>query len=380
MTLKNDDKEMMSIKCGDLTRHDALRLRGIGIIMIVLHNFFHLLSVSPRENEFYFKKANSIAFVSILLNNPEEMIRCLFSFFGHFGVQIFIFLSAYGLTRKFIASKPTYWGFIKNRYLKIYPIFLLAIGVWLLKTGYDSGLERSFNYLLNKDLLFSALSISNLIPGQHFKPVGPWWFMSFIFQFYFFFPLLFSYSKKVKDWGLVLLGATGVLFMFFFNDYIARNLKVNLFFTFIGHLPEISLGVLLARREKPIKCSVFICLAALVIFALGTTYKTWWYLNHICALILLLSIYQLIRPYFKSSLFNKILLFYGAISLPLFLTNGYLRQPLLKMAKKEPCWYTDIAYALIFLLIATVVSTILYLCSVALMRNRIPKIKSQIPT
>ncbi|MBL7214508.1 MAG: acyltransferase [Phycisphaerae bacterium] len=379
MMLKNDNKELMLIKSGNLTQDDSLRLKGIGIIMIVLHNFFHLLSTAPRENEFYFRRANSDAFVKILLNNPEEIIRCLFSFFGHFGVQIFIFVSAYGLTRKFIASKPAYWTFIKSRYIKIYPIFLMAIGLWLFKITFFSGLTKSLNSLFSTDLLYCVLTISNLVPGQHFKPVGPWWFMSFIFQFYFVFPVLFSYSEKLKDRGLILLGIVGILFMFFFNDMIAKNININLFFSFIGHLPEISLGMLLARREKTIRCSVFICFVALVTFALGILYKNGWYLNHISALICLLCLYRLIRPVcFKCSIFNKFLLFYGTISLPLFLTNGYLRQPLLKMAQKEPSWQTDVFYALVFLLIATVASTILHLCKRVLMQRCVPKIKSLI--
>ena len=370
---------MMPIKYSNLTPDDSLRLRGIGIIMIALHNFFHLLSTAPRENEFNFREVNSAAFLEIILNTPQETVRCLFSFFGHFGVQIFIFLSAYGLTKKYIASKPAYWTFIKNRYLKIYPIFLLAIGLWLLRIAVLSSPMRSLGLLFSKDLLFCVLGISNLIPGQHFKPVGPWWFIPFIFQFYFIFPLLFSYSQKVKDWGLVLLGAAGILFMFLCNDYVAKNFNVNLYFSVLGHLPEIALGMILARREKSIKYPGLICLAAMVIFALGIQYKTWWYLNHICALTLLLGFYGLIRPVCLKHLFvNKVLLFYGAISLPLFLVNGYLRNPLLGIAKKEPFWLTDIVYALMFLLFATIAAAILHLCNVILIPRYIPKIKSLI--
>jgi peptidoglycan/LPS O-acetylase OafA/YrhL len=378
MILANNNKEIMLIKGGKLTQDDSLRLKGLGILMIVLHNFFHLLSTTPRENEFYFKRANSNALVNILLESPEEIIRCLFSFFGHFGVQIFIFVSAYGLTRKFMASRPAYWTFIKSRYVKIYPIFLLAIGLWLSKIAVFSGLTKSLDSLFSKDLLYCVLSVSNLVPGQHYKPIGPWWFMSFIFQFYFIFPLLFRYSQKAKDWGLILLGAVGILFMFSFNDYIVKNLKVNLFFTFIGHLPEISLGILWARGKISIKHPVLICLAAAIVFALGVPYKSWWYLNHICALILILGVYHLVRPCFKSSLFNKLLLLYGTISLPLFLTNGYLRHPLLGMAKKASCWYMSISYALAFLLLATIVSLALHMCCQVLMQRCIPKLKSLI--
>ena len=34
---------------------------------------------------------------------PESAVRLILSYFGHYGVQIFIFLSAYGLTKSFTA-------------------------------------------------------------------------------------------------------------------------------------------------------------------------------------------------------------------------------------------------------------------------------------
>ncbi len=106
---------------------DTLQFKGIAIVMIVFHNFFHLVRSTPHENEFHFSIRNSHIFWNTIIGSPEEFIRCCFSFLGHYGVQIFIFLSAYGLTKKFMASQQPYLGFIKSRFLKIYPVFFLAI-------------------------------------------------------------------------------------------------------------------------------------------------------------------------------------------------------------------------------------------------------------
>ncbi|HEY3707185.1 MAG TPA: hypothetical protein VGL22_19145, partial [Terracidiphilus sp.] len=75
---------------------DTAVLKGLAILAIVFHNFFHLIS-PVRQNEFVFHPGLFAVFLQTV-RQPSLAIQAFFSFFGHFGVAVFIFLSAYGLT------------------------------------------------------------------------------------------------------------------------------------------------------------------------------------------------------------------------------------------------------------------------------------------
>src|SRR5260221_10559693 len=94
----------------DLNKRDTTVLKGLAITAIVLHNFFHL--VSPvHPNEFAFDAARFRLFLDIV-KHPSLMLQAFFSFFGHYGVQIFIFLSAYGLAKSHWADSSDWITFM----------------------------------------------------------------------------------------------------------------------------------------------------------------------------------------------------------------------------------------------------------------------------
>ena len=63
---------------------------------------------------------------------------------------------------------------------------------------------------------------------------------------------------------------------------------------------------------------------------------------------------------------HNTLLFYGAISLPLFLVNAYLRDPWLGFAKEETRITQVLLYALVFLLVATTAAIGVHVCNLFL--------------
>src|SRR5882724_4001424 len=113
---------------------DTTALKGAAILSITLHNYFHRLLTNVHENQFSFGPQRVFEFTSAVID-PRYSLQALLTFLGHFGVQIFIFLSAYGLTRKH-GSKPPPWAeFVRQRLRKLYPMVLaLAVG-WVLLTG-----------------------------------------------------------------------------------------------------------------------------------------------------------------------------------------------------------------------------------------------------
>ncbi len=91
-------KEKCSINSW-LSKEECATLRTIAILSIVVHNFAHKLPGAAVENEFAFNIENSINFSNKVLSS--DFLIHIFSFWGHLGVPIFVFLSAYGLSLKY---------------------------------------------------------------------------------------------------------------------------------------------------------------------------------------------------------------------------------------------------------------------------------------
>ena len=122
----------MTIEINHFSKDQTAILKGLGILLIVLHNFFHNLTPVIGENEFTFSAEIFLNFYQTLQASPENVLRALFSYFGHYGVQVFIFFSSYGLTRKYYQKPLIISQFLANRINKIYFSFLLCVVVYIL--------------------------------------------------------------------------------------------------------------------------------------------------------------------------------------------------------------------------------------------------------
>jgi len=342
-----------------LSKTDASMYKGLAILMIVLHNFMHLFP-KPKEMEFSFQRDYFLNFLE-LASQPEDFIQATLSFLGHFGVQIFIFLSAYGLTKRYPTNKFGYWSYMGKRFITIYPSFFLAIALYaVVADQFESGILGPLKHLYwSIDALILKITLlSNFIAGEEFSFVGPWWFISFIFQFYFVFPLLLLLHSRWPKMGLFLISTLSIAFTTAVHGEIVN---VNLYFTVIAHLPEFCLGIYLAKHdESGLKIPVVVFFIALVAYILGNLYEVFWYLSHISFLILLLAVFSFIMPIAsvnKGS--KKMLMFFGAISMPLFLVNGFLRKPFITWAISHDNWLLTIALCFLSLGVSTIMALML---------------------
>ena len=87
-------------------------MRGLAIIGIFLHNYCHWLGFAVKENEYTFTMSKSSSLMQAISDPDWNLPIHLISFFGHYGVPVFLFLSAYGLVMKYekrggLAKKQT---------------------------------------------------------------------------------------------------------------------------------------------------------------------------------------------------------------------------------------------------------------------------------
>lgn len=113
-----------------LTPVQTLFLKGFAILCIMSHNFFHWVPPVTYENEMHFYPMYFLRFLQDF--TWPDAINCLFSFWGFYGVYLFIFLSGYGLTKSF-ANRHTERNirFIGRHIVKIYLLFLCSVGLYL---------------------------------------------------------------------------------------------------------------------------------------------------------------------------------------------------------------------------------------------------------
>ena len=82
-----------------LSRTESSALRGIAILGIILHNYCHFLGFAVKENEYKFDAGRPMQFLDKLFSLNSDLFIQFFSFLGHYGVPIFLFISGYGLVK-----------------------------------------------------------------------------------------------------------------------------------------------------------------------------------------------------------------------------------------------------------------------------------------
>ena len=180
-------------------------LRGLAIIGIFLHNYCHWLGPIVKENEYQYFQHNvdwlNQVMVSMDLNLPVHLL----SFFGHYGVPVFLFLSAYGLVMKYEAKphlsteqqtrmysisgkkltgsinwrEPLH--FIRYHYLKLFKMMIVGFVAF---TMLDLITPGSHHYAA-LDIVAMLGMFNNVLPNpDNIIWPGPYWFFGLMLQLY----------------------------------------------------------------------------------------------------------------------------------------------------------------------------------------------------
>lgn len=328
------------------TKRDTTVLKGFAILCIVLHNYFHWLLPSPGENEFDFAPSHIQNLFHQLGAQPGEFINLLLSYFGHYGVQLFILVSGFGLTLSMLRHERSWGAFVLERLKKLYPLLLVGVVVCFLGCLLING--RLFSQEEWREIGYKLLLIHTLIPNSGLRINGPWWFFGLIFQLYLLFPLLF---RCIRKWGwkaflVVLLCSYGMIFLF--RDALNLHHGTILMQNAPGHLSEFALGILLAfSRDKKIHWLWLVL--ALVLFVWGNFAPGFYPFTFLSLCVITVFAYQGL----KSMRGNKRwlgfpLVYFGGISMMLFVVHGYFRTPVLKLANTMTGVWGHLASGLLF--------------------------------
>ena len=229
-----------------LTRSECTAMKGIAILGIMLHNYCHWLKDIVRENEFTWRQLRCDRLLEVLQQPDELLPMHLFSFFGHYGVTVFLFLSGFGLVMKYERSplpEASIWRFLRYNYLKLFRILVIGFVLFVMLDAITPAMHR---YKASEVVAILGMYVNFLEhPAQVIWP-GPYWYFSVTLQLYLLYRLVFY---RWRHWSVVVALMVGcwIWQLCYCDDMVTlERLRYNL----VGGLLPFGMGLLAARSEK----------------------------------------------------------------------------------------------------------------------------------
>jgi peptidoglycan/LPS O-acetylase OafA/YrhL len=205
-------------------------LRAFAVIMVVLYHSTQILrpvatGEAPGSGPDWLYSRNPLA---------------TFVFEGHSGVALFMVLSGFIFTIGTLGREITYRPFLRNRLLRIYPLYLLLllVGTSALSSGFDV-----------------MMFLRGLLPISNFGPIasgGVWgmmfWAVAVEMQFYLIFPFLIKMLNR--NGPRALLAIIGIMVVLRVLAVLSNPAGVDVngltYYSLVGRLDQFLLGMLTA--------------------------------------------------------------------------------------------------------------------------------------
>jgi len=308
-----------------LDRDETKAMRGLAIFGIIMHNYCHFLYKLGvvKENEYTFNAELPQRLLEHLTTGSGHPVVDLFSFFGCYGVPVFLFVSGFGLTLKYEAAGMPRAGagrFVIYHFLKLFRLMVMG---YLLFMILSLGDPRGYHGYTWDKVAAQLLMFINLLPEPNkiIKP-GPYWFFGLMLQFYIVYRLLI-YRRHWGFTAALILLCWGIQEMCGPMSDELNRVRYNC----IGGMLPFGAGVLFARyggrwcrsAGTAAWCLCFVIMSALVCASVFN-YHTWMWtpLFIVGATIALVKI--LPRPLLSPCEWT------GALSAALFVVHPIVRE------------------------------------------------------
>ena len=299
----------------------------MAILSIILHNYTHWMHGAIFENEFMYQSWHVSKLLDYLSHPDGRLPLQFFSFFGHYGVVIFVFLSAYGLEKKYgrTTKEVRPLPFIWTHYLKLLSMCIVGYAAYLLLNALYESYPPTLIYGILSQL--SMLSNLNIFSHNTYAP-GPYWYFGLMLQLY----VVYRFFFFRRSWGIII----GAILLSFMAQAISipDSIVIDwLRHNFVGSILPFGLGLLYARYEEQLqpRKMVYGVIAVISIVLVFTTNLSFipWLTTPIFACTFGISCLQLLP---KS--LNKPLAWIGGVSAAIFISHPIVRQLSLALANK----------------------------------------------
>lgn len=317
-----------------LSRAECDALRGIAILGIMLHNYCHWLWFAIRENEYKFYMSRSQQLADYFAGGIDAMLPVqLLSYFGHYGVPIFLFLSGFGLTLKYEQpagagmNQPSPWRFVRFHYLKLLRMMVPGFAAFIVVDYMTVG-PRAYP-AENVIALFGMFA--NLLPepNEVIWP-GPYWFFGLMMQLYIVYRLLLYR----RHWGFTV----GMIVLCWLLQVCCapESSELNyLRYNFIGGMLPFGAGLLAARfvRLDMVDVTRFHWFVRLAILTLAIvagcfSFHTWLWVPF----AIIVASVCLVKALPEALL--KLFCWFGTISAAMFVIHPLLRKVFIPISRR----------------------------------------------
>lgn len=327
----------------ELTRADASVIKALAILMIVAHNYFHQVKPFPGENEMAFHAETFWKMVFQIAEHPFDAFHPIASFFGHYGVHIFLFMSGYGLTKKALGyvqkhggiSWTDLWKVSLNQIAKIVTLTVVGVAILCLYKYIAWGTLPDAEFF-TKYLVFLTFT-ENLRPGDFGYFVSVWWFMALIVQFYLLFPIIFKGLSRHAYLTLSIGVVCQLLAVSIYEPLLEQHVLV--YATPLGQMVLFMLGGYLAMGRR---LSRWIVLPLVVVLPLTFIDPNFFHLSFVAVTVFLMLAYGLLRERLIAS---KTLLWIGGMSMFIYIVHGDLRWQVIPVVNEaQNIWLSYIMF------------------------------------
>lgn len=281
-----------------LSLDDTNALKGIALLLLLCHHLFYIQN-GKYDDIKIFNQYNLI---------QEFAIACKVC------VAIFVFLSGYGLAKKYNNIKLDVKGFYVTRFVKLllnfWFIWLLFVPIGILFFG--RSLEQVYQHHIWLKAFIDFIGLAYSFGYYGMNPT--WWFMSCIIILYLLFPFLFKY-KKMRF--VFLLCSIGIIFcpLFVLNPikYYLTSFLLGILFAQSQLFDRIlSLQNAFAKISMSIFCLIFFLIRNFLPYPL--------LFDSLLAILLVITC----KLFIKSGIAFRCLIFLGKHSLNIFLFHTFI--------------------------------------------------------
>lgn len=311
-----------------MTLDDTLVLRGMSILIIILHNYIHRFSNVLLENQHVYYPERNKELINSFFEFDSGLFLDLISHYGHYGVPVFVFLSGYGLVMKYEKKEVSlkFQEFMKRHAGKLWLLLLPLLIPHFLFLGIKDPSYFQEHWF---DLVLMAGFAGNLHPEPYIFH-GPWWFFSLIVQLYIIY-YAFVYHRNIRP--LVLLTVACIMVQATAIGVIRNTDLLEYFrFNFIGSVLPFALGIIAARRHFFPTGSM--AAVAFILFIVCCFNQYLWLLTFGLVTI---AVLPLARALHSNNKLYAALKWLGGISAFLFVTHPIVRSCMLGIKQDFPC-------------------------------------------
>lgn len=346
-----------------LTRDECSAMRGIAILAIMLHNYCHFIGRIVQENEYQFFASNNDKLWQVL-SNPDALLPVhLLSYFGHYGVPVFLFLSGYGLVMKYeksLTPNPSPIGeggygvfrFVRYHYLKLLRMLIVGFTLFLCVDAVTPG-RFQFHW---DNVIAQLLMYINVLPTPD-KIIWPgiYWFFGLMIELYIVYRLLLY---RQKSWIVIALIAVCWLLQVF-CDPEGETLN-RLRYNFIGGMLPFGVGILAGRYVEHLNIhlsrwawGIVLLGTTILIVIMGFHYQSWLWIP----LLIIVGTIALVKVLPQQLL--TLVTWFGTISAAMFVVHPIARKLFITVAWRQDIYDGLILYVIVAIALSWAVKKVI---------------------